>query len=395
MSTALLAPLLVGAAAASGAFIWPTGGLFSDGGEGVEGISAVRALIVEDDDEHVIVLQVSADAVGGGAAWLVPLPGAPTRAPASIDPAGLEPLLRATDPLFPMDPGCGGCKGGCDQTRTFDSGALVDVRSFGAQTAAGNRAWFGPEHTAAMIDELRWNGMTVDPALEAALLDYSAQGWGTLVVQLDGSGWDSTATPMVAVRVAGGTPMLPMLLTARTAAETVHALVVTAGPSPTRPEGAQTTTPTLGEALYTLEWTPVFYEARVKVAIEEAGGAAWVLEYSGDGAALIERQGGRGDEGLVLFGADTAEVAEAPFAILDDLALRGLLPDDLDPATLHYTRWRSYLPVSALTDQRFGGAPGLEDYEVTFSNDDYNGRLQLVWPALVGIAALRRRRRRA
>jgi hypothetical protein len=51
---------------------------------------------------------------GGGAAWLVPLPGAPTRAPASIDPAGLEPLLRATDPLFPMDAGCVGCKGGCD-----------------------------------------------------------------------------------------------------------------------------------------------------------------------------------------------------------------------------------------------------------------------------------------
>ncbi|MBL8618143.1 MAG: DUF2330 domain-containing protein [Deltaproteobacteria bacterium] len=394
MSAALLAPLLIGAAAASGAFIWPEGGLFAEGGDGVDGISAVRALIVEDGDEHVIVLQVSAEAVGGGAAWLVPLPGAPTRAPASIDPAGLEPLLRATDPLFPVDPGCGGCKGGCDQTRTFDSGALIDVRTFGAQTAAGNRAWFGPTHTEALLDELRWNGMTVDPPLEAALMAYSAEGWGTLVVQLDGNAWDSTATPMVAIRVAGSEPVLPMLLTARTAAETVHAIVVTAGPTPTRPAGAETTTPLLGEALYTLEWTPVFYEARVKVAIKEAGGVAWVLEYSGDGAALIERQGGRGDEGLVLFGEDTAEVADAPFLILDDLALRGLLPDDLDPATLHFTRWRSYLPVSALTDQGFSRAPGLEDYEVTFSNEDYNGKLQLLWPALVGVAALRRRRRR-
>lgn len=399
----LLFAWLSAPALAAGAFLSPAaGGLFADDEAGLRDLRQVRALVVQDSDAHVMLIQGSAEALAGGMAWLVPLPVAPDRPPLQAPTEGIEQLLLATDPMGPALPGCGACGGGCAEgssAATFDSGELVDVRSFGGVVAAGNRAWFGADQAEAMLAELEYNGLAVEPGVEAAVLAYAAQGWGTLVVQLQVEvEAEAQATPVVALRVPSGAPTLPMLLSARSVTDELQAVVLTVGPGPFAPTEVAHTLPRLGKPLYGVGWTPVFYEARVRVAIEEAGGGAWVLEYSGAGPDLAERYDKLADAPALQLdlSADTGGGSDtALFGLFDQLIEAELLSADFDARAAHYTRWRTFLRPEHLRDQAFAPDSSVPPFEVTLTSSAYDAKLELLlWPALVGLGALQRRRRR-
>lgn len=399
--------LLGGAPAwAAGAFVSPTGGLFADEAGGIRDLRQVRALIIEDGDAHVMLVQGAAESLSGGMAWLVPLPVAPESPPLQAPTEGLDTLLAATDPLYPSLSSCGGCTDcdGLQSANAQDSGELVDVRTFGDVVAAGNRAWFGPESAEAMLAELDYNGLQIDAGVEAAILAYAAQGWGTLVVQLsEDADEGANSTPVVALRVPAGAPTLPMLLSARSVSDELEAVVLTVGLGPFGPTEVPQTQPLLGKPLYAVSYTPTFYEARLRVAVQEAGGGAWALEYSGAGPSLLERYssidaasgGGGGVAGLNL-ASDTAEAPTAEeelFGLFDELVEAGLLTEGFTAKGAHFTRWRTFLKPEDLRDQAFAPDPAVPTFEVTLSSSSYDARLELLlWPALLGVGALRRRR---
>lgn len=396
--------LLGGAPAwAAGAFVSPTGGLFADDAGGVRDLRQVRALIVEDGDAHVMLVQGAAESLSGGVAWLVPLPVAPESPPLQAPTEGLDTLLAATDPLYPSLSSCGGCSD-CDGLQSADaqdSGELVDVSTFGDVVAAGNRAWFGPESAEAMLAELDYNGLQVDAGVEAAILAYAAKGWGTLVVQLsEDADAGANSTPVVALRVPSGAPTLPMLLSARSVSDELEAVVLTVGLGPFGPTEVPQTQPVLGKPLYAVSYTPTFYEARLRVAVQEAGGGAWALEYSGAGPSLLERYGSidasSGGAGGLSLASDTSEAPTAEeelFGLFDELVEAGLLTEGFTAKGAHFTRWRTFLKPEDLRDQAFAPDPAVPTFEVTLSSSSYDARLELLlWPALLGVGALRRRR---
>ena len=94
--------------------------------------------------------------------------------------------------------------------------------------------------------------------------------------------------------------------------------------------------------------------------------------------------------------SDTGEAPTAEdelFGLFDELVEAGLLTEGFTAKGAHFTRWRTFLEPEDLRDQAFAPDPAVPTFEVTLSSSSYDARLELLlWPALLGVGALRRRR---
>jgi|GEM_PF-3687094 len=381
----LLASLAPVSAHAAGAFV--TGdGSFVGAPTGDGEVASVRALLFQQGDEVTAVLQTAADSgqnVGG--AWILPIPGDILLEPVTADPALLDELLRVSDPIYEPIEGCGGS--GCGAA-VGDTGALAEVRFFDETKASANWTRFGPGAVQSAVASLESSGFTVPTGVVDGLYDHAADG-GSFVVMWFTGDRVGTASPALVVRYQATDLVLPQAITAHTAAGEVQTAVLTITDTATGPEGVARTTPKLGIPLYEPNRTPEFYQARVRVALEEAGGDAWVLEYSNQLDTLEPRKHLLVDASILW-----DETSKVPWSGLNALVRKGML-NDFNPSEVWITRWRTFQKAHHLRDQRFIPDSSVPAYEVYVTADQF-GAAAWVWtvPFLLGGWAMRRRRRR-
>lgn len=381
---AAAAALSVGSPALGAGALVQGDGSFLGGPTGDADIASVRALLFQQGDEVTAVVQ-SAVAAGQtiGSAWILPVPGTIVQEPIGTDPALLDELLRVSDPIYET---LGGCSGGCGEA-VGDTGTLADVRFFDETKASANWTRFGPTAVGAAIESLESSGFAVSAPLAADLQAHADTGGGFVVVWFTGDRTGS-ASPAIVVRYRASQLVLPQALTRNSADTEVQTAVLTLGSGPTRPTDIATTTPTLGVPLYDDSRTPEFYQARVRVAIDAAGGDAWVLEYANTLDSLVPRGALLTDEDVLW--DDTSGV---PWSGLHALVSRGAL-DDFNPSEVWISRWRTFQKPDSLRDQPFAFDDSVGAYEVYVPASEF-GAAAWVWTApflLVGWAARRRRR---
>ena len=331
-------------AAATGLLLSPAGGLADDSAPAAPAIAQARALLIEDGDGAVMVLQGQLEDGAAEGAWLVPLPGGPVGSSVAFVDDGLETLLSLTDPLFRFSAGGSGCLAGsgCSQV-VRASGDPAEVREFGDTTRRGQTSVFPAGAADALLSELAWEGYALPDAAAAQVRDLAAQGWGFAVVRLrtrdDGGFSPVDATPLVALRTAEPVLTMPMALTRHSSAAELHAIVLTVADERRDPTVLGATEVRLGDPLYAPREAPVFYQARLRVALDEAPGPAWVLEYANTLDAVTRR-------------AEEIGALDDPLLLLDRLAARGVLQAP-QASTRWISRWRTYLPPDQLQDEVF------------------------------------------
>ena len=375
---------LGGPAQASGTLLTPDSSFL--GGAEAPAISQIRAVLVREGEGSVVAVQAQVRGTGPQVAWVVPVPGGHVGEPRGLGDGHLEALLAATDPYYATSAGCGsgsGCSAniGGDDTGLGDTGAtgLLPVRSFGSRYQPGQVGLFGAAELAALLGELAFEGFVVDAQVQQTLESYAAQGWSFAVLRLQQTEDESDATPLFAIRSQSAELVLPMAVSQASAAEdSLQVTVLVIGEERIEPTQLPATTIRLGAPLYQPRFTPEFYNARVDVAIEEAGGQAWVLEYAGPMNVLQSRLEDLepGNEG------DTSK-------LLERMAKKELLADGtLDGRWI--TRWRTYLDGDELLDEIFVETAG-PAYEVSIRSDEYlSGEEGALWPValLFPLAAL-------
>jgi len=349
-------------------------------------IASVRALLFKQGDEVTAVVQSAVDfGQTIGSAWILPVKGDILMEPITASPVLLDELLRVSDPIYEVS--IDGCSTGCSST-VGDTGLLANVRFFDETKASATWTRFGPGAVDAAVTSLQTSGFAVSDDLADDMRSFGASGGSFVVVWFTGEALGS-ASPAVAVRYDSSELMLPQALTRHSAANEVQTVVLTLSNTPTSPRDSEWTTPVLGLPLYPSHRTPEFYQGRVRVAIEEAGGDAWVLEYSDTLDSLEDRQAMLDDEDEVLWDAESS----VPWAGLRALKKKGVL-DDFQPADTWITRWRTIRSTDLLRDQAFDPDEAVPRYEVFVPADQY-GAAAWLWAApfaLVGWAWRRRRR---
>lgn len=380
----LTAAFLSSSAHAAGALVQGDGS-FVGGPTDDADIASVRALLFQQGDEVTAIVQAAvADDQAIGSAWILPVPGPILGEPVAADPAILDELLRVSDPIYePL----AGCTGGC-ASAVGETGSLADVRFFDESKASATWTRFGSGAVDAAIDSLESSGFTVPTGVVDGMQAHAGDGGGFVVMWFTGDRIGS-ASPALVVRYQATDLVLPQALTASTAADEVQSAVLTITSGPTGPEGVTRTTPELGLPLYEPNRTPTFYQARVRVALEKAGGDAWVLEYSNSLDSLEARRQLLIDESILW-----EEGSKVPWSGLNALVNRGML-DNFAPAEVWITRWRTFQKSADLRDQRFIPDSSVPTYEVYVTSDQFGAATSWVWtvPFLMGGWALRRRRR--
>lgn len=375
MIPSLLALLVPLTASAGGVLLSPQQSLtgYAEAPE----ISQVRAVVVEDAGGAVIAMQAQVAADGPRLAWIVPIPGGHQGEPRGIGDTHLEAVLSATDPYYSRTAGCGtGCSASVASGDSGDTGGagagnqsegLLEVRTFGDRYDRGQVSMFPADRLAGMVAELLYEGFVIDDAVQKSLEDYAAQGWSFAALRLSSAATDTNATPLFAVRSASTGLVLPLAVSAASAARVpLEVTVLAIGESRIEPTVLPATQVRLGAPLYTPADTPVFYNARVDVAIEEAGGQAWVIEYAGPLSRLQDRV-------ALLGGLEDPDTTK----LLERMAKKGLL-DDGAPGTRWVTRWRTFLDGDELVDEVFVPTAG-PAYEVTIDASDYLGGTASGW----------------
>jgi hypothetical protein len=364
-----------GPARAGGALLVPDASLI--GADEAPEISQIRAVLVRDGEGSVLAVQAQLRGRGPRVAWIVPVPSGHVGQPRGLGDGNLEALLDATDPYYATT--TAGCGSGCSENISSDSGfgdtgvgGSLDVRTFGDRYQRGQVGIFPAEQLATLVDELSFEGFVVEEKVLQALTAQAAQGWSFAVLRLQQTESDSDATPLFAIRSAGTELVLPMAVSQVNAAATpIQVTVLAMGSERIEPSQLPATTVRLGAPLYEPRFTPTFYNSRVDVAIEEAGGKAWVLEYAGPMSNLQARL----EELDPLTSGDTSK-------LLKRMGVKELLSDD-GLNSRWVTRWRTFLDGDELVDETFVEAAG-PAYEVTISSDEYLGSSEgSLWPALL------------
>jgi len=383
--TLLTALLSASPALAAGALVEGDGSFLSGPTEEAD-IANVRALLFRQGDEVTTVVQ-SAVNVGQviGSAWILPVHGDILMEPVTTSPTILDELLRVSDPIYEVSGD--GCGGGC-ATTVGDTGMLANVRFFDETKASANWTRFGPSAVDAAVTSLQTSGFAVSDELASDMRNFGSSGGSFVVVWFTGDSTGS-ASPAVAVRYTSNQLILPQALTRHSSADEVQTVVITMSDTPTSPSDAEWTTPVLGLPLYPSEHTPKFYESRVRVAIDNAGGDAWVLEYSNTLDTLESRRALLDNEEEVLWDASSS----VPWSGLRALKNKDVL-DEFQPEEVWFTRWRTIRSSELLDDQAFDSDESVPRYEVYVPSEEY-GAAAWIWAApfaLVGWAWRRRRR---
>lgn len=381
--TPLLASLTwLSSAHAAGVLVAGNGQLLGGPTES-EPIAQVRALLAEQADGHVTtVVQAAVDRGNIGSAWLIPITGELVMEPVTAHPALLDELLRATDPYY--EDTLSNCTSGCTSA-VGETGVLAEVRYFDEGKASASWSHFGPDNTDDALALLDRNGFAVDNSLAADLTEHASAGGSLVVVWFNGD-QPYSASPAVAVRARSTSRMLPQAITGYNAESEVQTVVLTVGEAPASPTGAVTTTPILGQPLYQPDETPGFYQARVRVAIDQAGGDAWVLEYNNTLSSLKARRRLLQDD--LLWDKDEGH----PWGGLWALKQVGIL-DDFDESAVWVTRWRTIQSPDQLRDQVFE-TDDLGAYEVYVEASEY-ANLNWLFAVPIGLLGWAARRRRS
>ena len=354
-------------------------------------VASVRAVLFQQDDAVTAVFQ-AATSYGEtiGSAWILPIHGTILTPPQAADPAIINELLRASDPIFEM-PTISGCgpSTGCGLTDSGDSGgtAITDIGTFDTTQAGATWAYYGPTAVDSATESLRESGYTLSDDLAETLQTHGAAG-GSVVVMFFTEDRDESATPALVVRYAASELTLPQAVTAFSEASRVQTSVLTlSSEGAYGPRDVPHTTPRLGLPLYQPDWAADFYAGRVLRALDQAGPTAWLLEYSNTLESLTTR-GAELDDDSVLWSS-----SDVPWGGLNTLETEGLLAG-FDPALVWLTRWRTVQEPDILTDQVFVPDPSVPTYEVYVEAESFSATGS-TWPAPVflGLWVLGRRRR--
>ncbi len=322
---------------------------------------AARALLIQDGDGTVAAVQIDPKSQDAVTSWLLPIPGTVDGNIEALKDNTLERLLKASDPLI--------VKGsdealGCGCTSSLgDTGEMTEVRVFDKDKTIDNLTIdvYGPGEMDTLITAATTAGLSIGSDEESAIASYANDNWSVALVQL-GSGikWDK-ASPVLAYRYDTNEVALPMALSKTNIQEEVQTLVMIAAQHRMNPADSKGVQPRLGTPAFRTELMRKFYNARVRIAIEEAGGHAWVLEY----ANTLEQLQLRVDDNSIL--DFTGPVDE----VFDDLQGEGILSEDFGREQIFLTRWRSFVKPGKATDESFAEDSGDETYEIYLGRDDF------------------------
>ena len=356
---------------------------------------AARALMIQDGDSIVVAVQIDPEAAEGVTHWIVPVPGKIEGEPKKLGDDEFESFLAASDPMYFMPltdyPGCSaGCVSG-----VADTGELAEVRVFDTDAKANGSSIIIRESADmhVLIGESQDLDIPLGEEGFGMLSNYGAEGWSALLIDLNnGVSWDKS-TPLIAYRYNDPQRrmVLPMALTAGIVETELQTLVTVVADGRMDPAETPGVEPRLGLPAYRPEMTRKFYNARLRVAIEEAGGHAWVVEYANTLEALKGRRAQMESvdtEDLIYAG-----LPEDPSEIFDLLKEKGLLGENFGKDAF-VTRWRTYIGADDLRDEPFKVSTSNETYEVFI--DAHRSRAPskgaMAFPLLAMGWLLRRRR---
>jgi hypothetical protein len=357
---------------------------------------AARAMLIQDGESTVAAVQIDPEAADGVTHWIIPVPGEVEEVeskPMKFGDDEFESFLAASDPMYLMPIGLlPGCGGGCVEG-VGDTGELAEVRIFDADIKGS-----GLDIRIFLANEM--DKLIGDPAVaefqlseeqKGMITGYGSEGWQALLVTLgNGVSWDKS-TPLIVYRYSGSLMALPMALSTIVVDTELQVLVTVVANQRMNPAESAGVEPRLGLPAYRPEMTRKFYNARVRVAIEEAGGHAWVLEYANTLEALNQRH--RELENLDTEDMVYAGIPENPSAIFDAFKQEGLLSENFGKDAF-VTRWRTYIDADELKDEPFIQSPNDETYEVFIDAHGSRPPSQgALWFPLVAMGWLMRRRR--
>ena len=174
-----------------------------------------------------------------------------------------------------------------------------------------------------------------------------------------------------------------MALSPHNVDEEMQAVVVLVGDHRMDPASSKGVKAELGTPMYESRRTRKFYNARFRVAIEDAGGHAWVLEY----ANTLEKLKGR------VLDFNQLEPPTDVDKVFDELQDIEVLSDDFGWEQPYITRWRSFIDASYLADETFERASSDTTYEISLDEEDFRYvRSGTLAPLLVLGLWFRRRR---
>jgi hypothetical protein len=342
------------------------GGTFCDNGPQVMPVDQTGESIIfwidhsgaEPHTEAHIQIQYEGDAESF--AWIIPVTAVPEVLVGSQ--ALFDNMLQATVPTFTINTttigDCGGSFGFCFAMEDSAGGVLNSVSTFTTGSAGGDEAG-GPDildrgfagafeyvtltgdTVQEIVDWLDMNGYAQDPDAPPILEEYLQDDFVFVAVKLK-SGADVDEIHPLAIRYAGIEPCIPIRLTRIAAIDDMKIRALFLGENRVAP----TNWPHVEINHSRYDWVngPSFnYDEVVSLAIDEAGGRAFVSEYAGTSAVVSTS--GVFD---ALWNKDAfAEIQ--PAQVVDELSSQGLLTCDGSTCTFNHPQVQAlleiYLPV--------------------------------------------------
>jgi len=357
-------------------------------------------MLLRDGESTVAAVQL--DAHGEKVStWVVPIPGELQGSPPmpkeidniyQIDAGSFETILAASDPTY-LSNAENKLACGCNEGMS-DTGEASAVRFFDPSVAFDRDVsqFFGPDQTVEALTAIEAGGVDVNDAVQNAVSDYAAKGWSLLVVNTPQTMTSDQSFPLLAYRYAGTDVVVPLALSAESGGDEMQVVVVLVDKGRMDPSTSEGVEPKLGQPMYRSEFTRQFYNARVRLAIEQAGGHAWVLEYANTLDALQVRfneSGGMSEESSEEQLLSYSNVDE----IFDALKSKSVTSPSFSTRGLFVTRWRTFVASENMQDEEFSRSENDETYEVTLGEDDFRdvSSALFITPLLVMGWAYRRR----
>jgi hypothetical protein len=326
-------------------------------------------------------------------AWIIPVTAVPEVMVGSQ--ALFDNMLQATVPTFTINTtSIGDCNSfgiGCGGFADSALGGLENASSFAGDSGGGGESG-GPDildrgfagafeyvtltgdNVQEIIDWLDANGYAQDPDAPPILEEYLQDNFVFVAVKLK-SGADVSEIHPLAIRYAGIEPCIPIKLTRIAAVDDMKIRALFLGSDRVAPTNWQHV-----EVNHTrYDWVngpSVNYDSIVSLAIDEAGGRAFVTEYAGTDD-VISTSG--------VFDANwNAAAFEAiePVAVVDELANQGLLTCDGLQCSF------SHPQVQALLEIYLPAPDGITPGEFWSCLSCYEGLIDpVVWSTQPGFAA--------
>jgi hypothetical protein len=342
------------------------GGTFCDTGPQVMPVDQTGESIIfwidhsgsEPHTEAHIQIQYEGDAEKF--AWLIPVTAVPEVIVGSQ--ALFDNMLQATVPTFTINTttigDCSssgfGCGGFADSLAgEFGNGSFSTAGSDGGDETGGpdilDRGFAGAfqyvtltgDNVQEIVDWLDMNGYAQDPDAPPILEEYLEEDFVFVAVKLRGGANVSEIHPL-AIRYAGIEPCIPIRLTRIAAVDDMKIRAFFLGEDRVAP----TNWPHVEINHSRYDWVngpSVNYDAVVSLAIDEAGGRAFMTEYAGTDA--IVSSSGVFDP---LWNAAAFEGIE-PVGVVDELTNQGLLACDGSQCAYNHAQVQplleTYLPV--------------------------------------------------